>query len=247
MPSILAVIPARYGSTRFPGKPLAILSGKPMVVWVLEQARKVSEIDRIVVATDDERIFNTVTQSGAEALMTRSDHPSGTDRIWEVVCALPEYDWILNLQGDEPFINSAALELLISGMLSREMGPLGAIGTLQAPLVTWEEAKDENIVKAVSSPDGLAYYFSRQLIPYQGEASSPLGFRHLGVYLYHRRALELFTQASVTPLEKQERLEQLRALALGIPIYMHTIAKASIGIDTPEDLIRAEHALLAKP
>lgn len=236
-PSILAVIPARYASTRFPGKPLALIQGKPMIQHVWERVQSVSDIQKVIIATDDVRIQEVAQSFHAEVRITSSEHLSGTDRIWEVAAGLPEFPWILNVQGDEPFINPSHLKTAIGQI---EKHPNADIITLVTPLLKSEEWHDPNLVKAILSTQGQALYFSRAAVPYHRDAPDipKQVYRHLGLYLYRRASLEQFTQLQASSLERIERLEQLRALEAGMSIYAGIVDTAPIGVDTPADLIR---------
>lgn len=239
-PKTLAVIPARYASTRFPGKPLVLIDGKPMIQHVWERTRRVPLIDRVIVATDDTRILDAVEAFGGEARMTSPQHPSGTDRVWEVAATLPEYDLILNVQGDEPNLNPDHLEQVIAAMAQT---PEAAIYTLVSPLdpTTDPEAwANPNIVKAVLTATYRALYFSRSPIPFLREPldTAPPCYRHAGLYLYRRNVLEQLTQLPPSPLELTEKLEQLRALETGFPLYAWVADQVSAGVDTPGDLDR---------
>lgn len=246
--NVLAIIPARYASTRFPGKPLVDLLGKPMIRHVWERVRQTPGIQRTIIATDDERIRVAAEAFGAEVRMTSPDHPSGTDRLWEVAQALPECSWVLNVQGDEPFIEPRHLQAALAG---RADHPRADILTLVTPLcdssnaqahrhIDLESWRDPNIVKAVLAATGQALYFSRAPIPYRRDCpDEPQNiFRHLGLYLYRREALQTFVNLPVSPLEALEKLEQLRALEAGLAIYAVIVDRAPVGVDTPEDLIR---------
>lgn len=236
-PRVLAVIPARYASTRFPGKPLVDIQGKPMIQHVWERVRLVPAIQRVVVATDDTRIQQAAENFGAQVCLTSPDHPSGTDRAWEVASKLPEYDWVLNVQGDEPFINPAHLEAVINAI---QLHPQADIITLVTPLTDVESWRDPNIVKAVLAEDGRALYFSRSPVPYhrdEPEAPSHV-FRHIGLYLYRRSSLEQFTQLLPSTLELIEKLEQLRALESHMKLFGVLVSEAPVGVDTPQDLVR---------
>ncbi len=246
--SVLAVIPARYASTRFPGKPLAILHGQPMVWHVWTRACRTPGLSRVVIATDDARIQSVCEDFGADVRMTSPDHPSGTDRLWEVARDLPDYSWVLNIQGDEPFIDPAHLQTLLSG---RSRCPQADILTLVTPISDEASWRDPNMVKAVLAADGRALYFSRASIPYDRDAAMNTetsaqstvppwrhAFRHLGLYLYRREALAAFVSLPVSPLESLERLEQLRALEAGIPLFALPVDHAPVGVDTPTDLER---------
>lgn len=234
-PQVLAVIPARYASIRFPGKPLVDIAGKPMIRHVWERVQDVAGIQRVIIATDDERIADAAQAFGAEVRMTSGHHPSGTDRMWEVAQALPEYDWVLNVQGDEPFINPEHLEKIIA---SAQAHPQADILTLVTPIAKLEEWQNPNIVKAILAADERALYFSRAAIPFhrdQPDAPRQV-FRHIGLYLYRREALARFTQLPPSPLEQIEKLEQLRALEAGMRLVAVRVDAAPMGIDTPEDL-----------
>ena len=237
LPRVLAVIPARYASTRFPGKPLVDIQGKPMIQHVWERVGLVSGIQQVVIATDDSRIQQAAQSFGAQVCMTRPEHPSGTDRVWEVASAFPEGDWILNVQGDEPFINPAHLEAAIAAITEH---PKADIITLVTPLTEVEAWHDPNIVKAVLAQDGRALYFSRSPVPFHRDTPGvpTHAFRHVGLYLYRRSALEQFTQLPPSTLELAEKLEQLRALEAGMQCYAVLVSEAPIGVDTPQDLVR---------
>lgn len=237
-PKTLAVIPARYASTRFPGKPLVLIDGKPMIQHVWERTACVPLIDRVIVATDDPRILDAVQAFGGEAQMTSPQHPSGTDRVWEVAAALPEYDLILNVQGDEPNINPEHLEQVIAAMAQT---PEAAIYTLVSPLdptLDVEAWTNPNVVKAILSETRRALYFSRSSVPFLREPleTLPPCYRHAGLYLYRRNVLEQLTQLPPSPLEQTEKLEQLRALEAGFPLYAWVVDQVAAGVDTPGDL-----------
>lgn len=241
----IAVIPARYASTRFPGKPLAILGGKTVIQRVYEQAKSV--LIEVCVATDDERIFDAVTSFGGKAVMTRSDHKSGTDRIEEAVEKIgTNADVIINIQGDEPFIQPSQLETLIHLFDDPET----QIGTLGKPFDTMEAAQNPNSPKIVSDRRGFALYFSRSVIPFirgvkQGDWIKRYPFlKHLGVYAYRREVLAEITRLPQGNLEKAESLEQLRWLENGYRIRVGLTDVETVGIDTPDDLIRAEKLLI---
>ncbi len=233
---VAVIIPARYASTRFPGKPLAMLCGRPMIQHVYEKAAA-SDADIVAVATDDERIYDAVSAFGGTAVMTSSEHPSGTDRIAEAAAALdirPEI--IVNVQGDEPLIPTSVINDLIA-VMERAGGP--EMATVAVPAV--RGSMTENNVKVVFGADGTALYFSRCEIPFVRSGGSDAGvYLHWGIYAYRRSALERFVKLPPGRLEMSEKLEQLRALENGIPIYVHVSDLQSIGVDTPEDLIRVE-------
>ena len=240
----IAIIPARYASTRFPGKPLAMLGGKPVIQRVYEQATAV--LGEAYVATDDERIFQAVEAFGGRAVMTRSDHRSGTDRIEEAAEKIQtNADVIINVQGDEPFIQASQIKTLMHLFDD----PTTQIGTLGKRFETMEAAKNPNSPKIVCDRRGFALYFSRSVIPFvRGKEEStwmehyPF-LKHLGIYAYRRKALHEVTQLAQTPLEIAESLEQLRWLENGYRIRVGITDVETVGIDTPEDLQRAEEFL----
>ena len=240
----IAIIPARYASTRFPGKPLAVLGGKTVIQRVYEQVSSV--LDDVYVATDDERIFYCVESFGGNAVMTRSDHKSGTDRIQEAVEKIAtQADVIINVQGDEPFIQPSQVETLMH--LFDE--PTTQIGTLGKRFDSIEAVQNPNSPKIVTDTRGFALYFSRSVIPYiRGvEAQNWFGqypfLKHLGIYAYRREVLAEVTQLPQSNLEKAESLEQLRWLENGYRIRVGLTDVETVGIDTPEDLQRAEEFL----
>lgn len=240
----IAIIPARYASTRFPGKPLAMLGGKTVIQRVYEQATAV--LGEAYVATDDERIFQAVEAFGGRAVMTRSDHRSGTDRIEEAAEKIQtNADVIINVQGDEPFIQASQIKTLMHLFDD----PTTQIGTLGKRFETMEAAKNPNSPKIVCDRRGFALYFSRSVIPFvRGKEEStwmehyPF-LKHLGIYAYRRKALHEVTQLAQTPLEIAESLEQLRWLENGYRIRVGITDVETVGIDTPEDLQRAEEFL----
>ncbi|MEP0847914.1 MAG: 3-deoxy-manno-octulosonate cytidylyltransferase [Phycisphaerae bacterium] len=235
--SVAAIIPARYASTRFPGKPLARQTGKFLIQHVCERVAAARRVDLCIVATDDERIADAVRSFGGRAVMTRADHASGTDRIAEVVRGLParEAEIVLNVQGDEPEIEPAYLDRLVERMAAEPDCPMA---TLAAPLPSEADARDPNCVKVVLSDDQRALYFSRALIPYPREGIEAAGatgwLLHLGVYAYRREFLLQLAGWPVGRLERIERLEQLRVLERGRPIAVEVVPAAFAGIDTPE-------------
>ena len=240
----IAIIPARYASTRFPGKPLAMLGGKPVIQRVYEQA--VSVLPEAYVATDDERIFQCVNAFGGRAVMTRTDHKSGTDRIQEAVEHIgTDADVIINIQGDEPFVQASQLQTLMQLFDD----PTTQIGTLGKPFESMEAVQNPNSPKIVCDLCGFALYFSRSVIPYiRGkETTNWLDYypylKHLGLYAYSREVLREVTQLPQSPLEKAESLEQLRWLENGYRIRVGLTNVETVGIDTPEDLARAEALL----
>lgn len=239
----IAIIPARYASTRFPGKPLAVLGGKPVIQRVYEQAASV--LSEAYVATDDERIFQCVEQFGGRAVMTRSDHKSGTDRIEEAAEKIgTDADVIINIQGDEPFVAASQLKTLMQLFDD----PTTQIGTLGKRFETAEAAMNPNSPKIVCDRRGFALYFSRSVIPYVRGAQNDWFthfpyLKHLGLYAYRREVLREVTQLPQSPLELAESLEQLRWLENGYRIRVGETDVETVGIDTPEDLQRAEEFL----
>jgi len=232
---VLAVIPARFGATRFPGKPLATLWGKPMLQHVWERARAAAGLDRLVIATDDERIAAVARGFGAEIEMTSSAHSSGTDRVAEVALRCPEFDLVLNLQGDEPELDSGAVARLVAAM---KAAPAARMGTLAHVEENEAALAAEDVVKVVVDAAGFALYFSRADIA-AGSKGGP-ALRHVGVYAFRRDFLIEFASWPPGTLERAERLEQLRALERGAKIMVVTGARAFAGVDTPEQLAALE-------
>ncbi|MGE5412802.1 MAG: 3-deoxy-manno-octulosonate cytidylyltransferase [Syntrophomonadaceae bacterium] len=232
--TVLAVIPARFGSVRFPGKPLAPLAGRAMVVHVLEAVRGARRVDRVVVATDDERIAARVRDAGGEAVLTSPHASSGTDRVAEVAGRFPA-DVVVNVQGDEPLMPSENVDRVVATLLSE---PGRGLATLACPVAA-EAASDPNVVKVAVARDGRALYFSRSPIPYFRQGP-PAYRKHLGIYAYRADALAAVAALPPSPLERAESLEQLRWLEAGHMIWVGEAAGDSIGVDTPADLARAE-------
>ena len=237
----IAIIPARYASTRFPGKPLAVLGGKTVIQRVYEQVSKV--LSEAYVATDDERIFTAVEAFGGKAIMTRTDHKSGTDRIQEAVGKIgSDADVIINVQGDEPFIQPSQIETLMHLFDNPET----QIGTLGKPFESIEAVENPNSPKIVTDVRGFALYFSRSIIPFIRGKEHQEWFgqypflKHLGIYAYRREVLAEVTQLPQSSLEKAESLEQLRWLQNGYRIRVGLTDVETVGIDTPEDLQKAE-------
>ena len=236
---VLAVIPARWASTRFPGKPLANIAGKSMIQRVLEQVNQSARVDRAVVATDDERIYSHIRALGGEVMMTNPAHPSGTDRCAEVAEHFPEAQIVLNVQGDEPFILPEQIDLLANTLLARENA---AIATLAKKIEKVEALTNPNVVKLVFSEKTGAIYFSRHPIPFMRGVQQDQWlekqdfFKHIGLYGFRRDTLMQISGLSPTPLEMAESLEQLRWLEHGLRITIGVTEWETIGIDTPEDL-----------
>lgn len=236
---LLAVIPARFASTRFPGKPLVDIDGKTMIRRVYEQVLKSSLVNQAVVATDDQRIFDHVSGFGGAVRMTSPDHPSGTDRCAEVALQYPEAEFVLNVQGDEPFIQPEQIDLLANTLMA---GTHFSIATLAKKLDNPDMLFNPNVVKVVFSEKNGAIYFSRQAIPFlRGvEPADWLArqayYKHIGLYGFRRAALMQIADLSPTPLEQAESLEQLRWLENGLRIAVGVTTLETIGIDAPEDL-----------
>jgi len=230
--SAVAIIPARYSSTRLPGKPIIEIDGKALIEHVYRRVEQARAIDRIIVATDDRRIADVVEGFGGDVMMTRADHQSGTDRLAEVVGRDNEIDpqaLIVNVQGDEPLIEPAVIDQAVT---AARLGDAEMV-TLMTPLRHLEDIRDPNRVKVVTDRNGLALYFSRSPIPSSGTC-----FLHLGLYVYTASFLKVFSKLERTVLEIAERLEQLRALEHGYRIRVVEVASESWGIDTPADLER---------
>ena len=240
---VVCVIPARYSSTRLPGKPLADIAGKPMIQHVWERAKQARRPDEVIVATDHEQVFNAVRAFGGQAVMTSPRHLTGTDRLAEVAARLDDVEIIVNVQGDEPLIAPEVIDQL-AGVLA------GAPDLVMATLATTlaeEEFHIPGVVKVVTDLAGYALYFSRSLIPYPRSRSPETGFyKHIGIYAYRRDFLRKFAALPPTPLEKAESLEQLRALEHGYRIKVLKTAFQSVGVDTPEDLERVAAILTGK-
>ncbi len=232
---ILCVIPARYASTRLPGKPLKDVAGKPMICRVYDRASQAKTLSGVVVATDDERILRVVEDHGGRAMMTAKDHPTGTDRLAEVAEAYPDVDLIINVQGDEPLIEPSLIDELgraFDGDAELQMA------TVMTPMEDETEQKNPNNVKVVTDKNGCALYFSRSLLPYpRNDAGTPV-YKHIGIYAYRRDFLLAYAKMAPTPLERAESLEQLRALENGYKIKCIRTNARFVGVDTPEDLAK---------
>ena len=231
---VLCVIPARYASTRLPGKPLLDIAGKPMVVRVYERASQAARVSDTLVATDDERIRAAVERSGGKAMLTRADHPTGTDRLAEVAAAFPDVDLIVNVQGDEPLIEPALIDELIAQF---EGEPELAMATVKTEIEDEAERANPNNVKVVCDKEGYALYFSRSLLPYPRKGGCPV-YKHIGIYAYRRDFLLAYAKMQPTPLEQAESLEQLRALENGYRIKVVETKARFVGVDTAEDLAK---------
>ena len=241
---VIGIIPARYGSTRFPGKPLALIAGKPLIRHVVERCQQAKSLAEVIVATDDTRIWEVV-QNFCRAEMTAPEHPSGSDRIAEVA-ARYTCDAVVNIQGDEPLIDPAVIDAVAGALAQTEMSTAATL------ITNPEEYDNPNVVKVVVNAAGHALYFSRRTIPYLRDAASssvseqmaafPF-LKHLGIYGYRRAALLRLVRFPVSPLERAEKLEQLRALENGIPIAVVKVDYDSVGVDVPADVSRVERIL----
>ena len=232
---IACIIPSRYASTRLPGKPLRMIAGETLVHRVYERAALAKLPDIVIVATDNEKIESEVKSFGGRVMMTSPDHPTGTDRLAEVAASLPDYDIVVNVQGDEPFINPDVIDSLAKMLAERDDLDMT---TAAAPLKE-DEYDDPSAVKVVVNQKGEALYFSRSLIPYPRNEFSVPPVKHVGIYAYRRDFLLAYAGMKQTPLEKTESLEQLRALEMGYKIGVIRIDSEDIGIDTEEDLKKA--------
>lgn len=243
VPRTLGVIPARYASSRFPGKALATLAGKPMIQHVWERASMAQYLGGLLVATDDERIASVVRGFGGKVRMTRSDHPTGTDRLAEVASSEAAQLYV-NIQGDEPLIDPGAIDAAILSVVGDEHV---AMGTLKKRLTDPSDLTNSNVVKVVTNLLGDAIYFSRSPIPFDRDQAGGLDpyYKHIGLYVYRREFLAQYPILSVGPLEQIERLEQLRALENGYRIRVVATDYESIGVDTPDDLDRVNRLFAA--
>ncbi len=242
---LLGVIPARYDSTRFPGKPLADLGGKSMIQRVAEQALQAQKLSKVVVATDDERIFIHLREKGIECVMTANTHRSGTERLIEVMDHFDDYDGYVNIQGDEPFIHPNQIDL-VCRILIEKKGAL--VGTLVKRTHDTDEIRNPNIVKAVVGTGHEALFFSRLPIPYYREIPGGINtakghLKHIGIYAYTAEALDMIRWMEPSKLEMAESLEQLRWLENGVHIFALETHEETIAVDTPEDLERARQLI----
>jgi 3-deoxy-manno-octulosonate cytidylyltransferase (CMP-KDO synthetase) len=249
--NVLGIIPSRYASTRFPGKPLVDIAGKSMIQRVYEQAKKCDKLDEVIVATDDERIYSHVIDFGGKAQMTATDHQSGTDRCAEVIAAYPQYGIAINIQGDEPFIDPNQITKLVSCFID----PHQQIATLIKKIDTTEELHNPNSPKVIINNHSEAIYFSRQALPYLRDyppeqwLNHHQYYKHIGIYGYRADILAQITKLPVSTLERAERLEQLRWLENGYRIYAAITTSATYAIDTPADLVQlmTNNTLFNKP
>jgi len=236
---VIVVIPARYGSTRLAGKPLISLAGKPMIQRVYERAKLAARADRVIVATDDERIVKAVEGFGGEARMTRTEHRTGTERVAEVATR-EEGDVFVNVQGDEPLLDPNAIDTAVHALLEE---PQASISTVATPIKTPADIMDPNVVKAVLDFDGNAIYFSRAPIPWVRDTASKIVVRHLkhlGLYVFEREALLEYPTLPQGELERIEQLEQLRWMENGWKIRVAEVEHDAVSVDVPEDVARVE-------
>ncbi len=242
---VIAIIPARYQSNRFPGKPLALIDGKPMIQHVVERANKVGLLSRVVVATDDQRIGDCVASFGGEYVLTRDDHVTGSDRLAEAAekIGISEHDVVVNIQGDQPLFPAEVVEQVARPLVEDPALPMS---TLIYKIIRPEEITDPNHVKTVFDRDNYALYFSRSPVPYQRnpeDVETPTYYKHLGFYAYRKGFLLSFVALPEGEWERFEKLEQLRALEYGYKIKVVLTEHDSIEVDTPEDLKRVEEYL----
>ena len=237
------IIPARYGSSRLQGKPLIEVGGKPIIQWVFEKAVQATLADRVIIATDNQQIYETSLMFGAEAEMTLESHNSGSDRIAEVVERHPEIGYIVNLQGDEPMIDPENIDRVIRMVKFDEKAD---VSTLVTEIKNMKEVENPNLVKCVFDSNNYALYFSRAKIPYERNVGHSKFYGHLGIYGYKRDALFAMTHGKQTPLELSESLEQLRVLQMGMKIKVDIVDNKPIGIDTIEDLNNFKAQVMSK-
>jgi 3-deoxy-manno-octulosonate cytidylyltransferase (CMP-KDO synthetase) len=239
---VVVVIPARYGSTRLPGKPLVSLAGQPMIQRVYERAKSAQRVDRVIVATDDERIVKAVKAFGGEARMTRADHRTGTERVAEVA-AHDGADVFVNVQGDEPLLDPAAVDTAVQALLEE---PQASVATVATPIKTPGDIMDPNVCKVVLDFDENALYFSRAPVPWVRDTANKVQVRHLkhlGLYVFRRDALLEYPTLPQGELEKIEQLEQLRWLENGWKIRVAQVQHDAVSVDVPEDVARVEKLL----
>ena len=239
---VVVVIPARYGATRLPGKPLVQLAGKPMIQRVYERAKLARTASRVIVATDDDRVLQAVGDFGGEALMTRMDHRTGTERVAEVAAHV-DGDVFVNVQGDEPLLDPAAVDTAVNSLLEE---PNADVATVATPIRTPADIMDPNVVKTVLDFDGNALYFSRAPVPWVRDTASKIQVRHLkhlGLYVFQRAALLEYPTLPQGELERIEQLEQLRWMENGVKIRVAEVEHDAVSVDVPEDVARVEKLL----
>ena len=238
---VIGLIPARWGSSRFPGKPLHLLAGKPLVQHVWERVCQCSSLADVAIATDDERIRAAAESFGAKVIMTSSDHPSGSDRLAEAVQSFPQATHVVNVQGDEPLIDPKLVDSLAASLL-KDSGL--SMATAACPIRSEKDFHDVNVVKVVLAQNGDALYFSRSPLPFPRNPLESPALRHLGIYAYRRDFLENYVRWMPTPLEKTESLEQLRALEHGARIRVILTEHDGVGVDTPEQAVLVEQLII---
>ena len=236
----IVIIPARFASTRLPGKPLIRVKNKPIIQWVYERASLSKLADEVIVATDDKNIYETVKSFGGNAVMTSDDHKSGSDRIAEIVLKDKNIDIVVNVQGDEPLIQPESIDLAINALIKDKKAD---ISTLIRIIKDREELLNPNVVKAVIDNNGYALYFSRAPLPYERNCGESPYYAHIGLYGYRRESLLKMTEYPQSSLEKAESLEQLRALQNGLRIKTLLVDYKPVGIDTEEDLVRFKNLI----
>ena len=242
--SAIVVIPARYQSSRLPGKPLADIAGRPMIEHVYRRAQAAESVGSVLVATDDTRIQEAVTKFGGKVVLTAGDHQSGTDRLAEAVCDL-KFDLVVNLQADEPLVNPMAIDLALKALANN---PKLLMSTIRCPIETPADLENPNVVKVAVDTEGFALYFSRSPIPYfrNFDLETPQSaYRHVGLYAYRRKFLLHLASLKPTQLERTEQLEQLRALEHGFRIQTVEIKQEPVGVDTQQDLDRVRQIFSA--
>ncbi|GAB6137338.1 3-deoxy-manno-octulosonate cytidylyltransferase [Halanaerobaculum tunisiense] len=236
---VVAIIPARYASTRLPGKPLKEIAGQPMIQHVYERTNQANHLDQVIVATDDQRIYNQVADFGGQVRMTSSEHQTGTDRLAEVAQDL-EAEIIVNVQGDEPLIRPEMIDQAVQPLVADKTLQMS---TLKQLITDQAELKNPNLVKVVTDKNDFALYFSRAPIPYPGQEVKVDYYKHIGLYVYRRNFLLDYANLEPTPLEQQESLEQLRALENGYQIKVVETEHKLVGVDTPQDLEQVRELL----
>lgn len=244
MKKILGIIPSRYASTRFPGKPLSSIAGKPMIQHVYENASQSQYLDKVVVATDSRQIHATVLSFGGESVLSQSQHNTGTDRVAEAAGQYPDFDIVINIQGDEPLLPAKLLDRTIEPLIFNDNIQ---VVTLIKRITDFADIKSPDVVKVVKDNGGFALYFSRSPIPHlRYEQEQPLYYQHIGIYAFQRDFLLKFTSLPSTPLERAESLEQLRILQHGYRIFTIESFIEVKGVDTPEDAVEVEKIILQK-
>jgi 3-deoxy-manno-octulosonate cytidylyltransferase (CMP-KDO synthetase) len=237
---VIGVIPARFESTRFPGKPLAKILNKPMIQWVYERAKKSKTLDSLIVATDSQLIYNQAKDFGAKVVLTSKEHQSGTSRVAEVVKPL-DVEIVVNIQGDEPLISHQAIDEAVNTLIT---DPNIYMATLKQKITEESELSNPNVVKVVTDKDGFALYFSRSLIPFVSPPYTSYIYKHIGLYAYRKDFLLKLVHLPTTNLEQTEKLEQLRVLENGYKIKVIKTSYSSIGVDTKEDLEKVSKILM---